>query len=65
MVAIKRITGFDRNEYELTQVLREIQLMKELGGKIEGHRHIPILYDVLMYESINNLSPRRKNIPKK
>ena len=28
--------------------------MKELGGKVDGHRHIPILYDVLVHESVYN-----------
>ena len=34
--------------------------MKELSGKVDGHRHIPILYDVLVHEKIDNKNHGRK-----
>ena len=48
-VAIKRIADFDIWEYKTVQVLREVQLMKELSARHDGSKYVPILYDVIIH----------------
>ena len=56
LVAIKRIADFDDWEYSMVQVLREVQLMRELNKIPGGNKFIPKLYDVLMHEHIDKSS---------
>ena len=51
IVAVKLIKDFDAWEYLTVQVIREVQLMKELSQKMDGDRFVPKLYDIFVHES--------------
>lgn len=40
-VAIKRIENFAKNEYHCLQLIREIQLLKELNEHPDGLKYVP------------------------
>ena len=44
------MSSFEKYEYTMVQIIREIQLMKELNLKPGGDTFVPKLYDVLMQE---------------
>ena len=44
------MSSFEKYEYTMVQIIREIQLMKELNLKPGGDKFVPKLYDVLMQE---------------
>lgn len=48
-VAIKRIALDKFWEYTIVQVIREIQLMKELNSLSDGNKYVPIIYDVMVH----------------
>lgn len=49
IVAIKRIALENFWEYTIVQVIREIQLMKELNTRTDGKKYVPIIYDVIVH----------------
>lgn len=49
IVAIKRIALETFWEYTIVQVIREIQLMKELNARPDGKKYVPIIYDVMVH----------------
>lgn len=47
-VAIKRIENFAKNEYHCLQLIREIQLLKELNEHPDGLKYVPQLLDLIV-----------------